>query len=262
MLRLLLASLGLFALLGVDRANATDSNGLRLLMLSAQDMNTPQTLLRADVEIEVEGPHGKRTTQAIALFAPGKDARWYWQSREPASRALVLGSDRKVLEQRGTTTQTVPIGAAVDALGIAYEDLSRFIVDDFKTWQITDESADNILVGMHPAVESGYVYRAYTFDKDKTVPTKAQFYAKTLSNLAKLRLDSDHILVGKKWLPTTIQIQNYVDNITTNLKVRWTQNASAPPELLAPASFPATSPLAWDAPAGTATPAAASSASK
>jgi hypothetical protein len=86
---------------------------------------------------------------------------------------------------------------------------------------------------------------------------KAQFYAKTLSNLAKLRLDSDHILVGKKWLPTTIQIQNYVDNITTHLTVHWTQNAAAPPELLTPASFPATSPLPWQpASAGTATPAA------
>jgi hypothetical protein len=254
MLRLLLALLGLLALLVVDRASATDGDSLRLLMLSAQDMNTPQTLLRADVAIEVEGPQGKRTTDAIALFAPGKDARWYWQSREPALRALVLGNDRKVLEQRGATTETVPIGAPLDALAIAYEDLSRFIVDDFKTWQITDESADKILVGMFSTVESAYVYRAYTFDKEKTVPTKIQFYTKTLSNLAKLRLDSDHILVGKKWMPTTIQIQNYTDNVTTRFTLRWTQNASAPPELLAPASFPATSPLPWDAaPKATAT---------
>ncbi|MBI3766914.1 MAG: hypothetical protein HY271_00295 [Deltaproteobacteria bacterium] len=254
MLRLLLALLGLLALLVVDRASATDGNSLRLLMLSAQDMNTPQTLLRADVAIEVEGPQGKRTTDAIALFAPGKDARWYWQSREPALRALVLGSDRKVLEQHGATTDTVPIGAPLDALGIAYEDLSRFVVDDFKTWQITDESADKILVGMFSIVESAYVYRAYTFDKEKTVPTKIQFYAKTLSNLVKLRLDSDHILVGKKWMPTAIQIQNYPDNVITRFTLRWTQNATAPPELLAPASFPATSPLPWDlAPKATAT---------
>ncbi len=122
---------------------------------------------------------------------------------------------------------------------------------------LTDESIDRILVGMYPAVESAYVYRAYTFDKDKTVPTKAHVYAKTLSNLAKLRLDCDHILVGKKWMPTTIQIQNYADNFTTHLTIRWTQNATAPPELLTPASFPATSPLSWDpAPAPTATPAA------
>lgn len=258
MLRISLALLGLVTLLVAGRAGATDGAGLRLLMLSAQDMNTPQTLLRADVTVEVEGAQGKRSTRAIALFAPGKDARWYWQSREPALRALVLGSDRKVLEQQGTTTGTVPIGAPVDALGVAYEDLSRFIVDDFKTWQITDEGADKILVGMFPAVESAYVYRAYTFDKEKTVPMKVQFYAKTLSNLAKLRLDSDHVLVGKKWMPTTITLQSYADNTTTHLTLRWTQNAAAPPELLAPASFPAAAPLPWDAPvpAPTSTPAA------
>jgi hypothetical protein len=225
------------------RARATDSNALRLLMLSAQDMNTPQTLLRADIAIEIDGPQGKKTTDAIALFAPGKEARWYLQLREPALRALVLGNERKVMQKTGTTTETVPIGAPIDSLGIAYEDLSRFIVDDFKTWQITDEAADHVLVGMYPSVESAYVYRVYSFDKEKTVPTKAQFYAKTLNNLVKLRLDSEHILIGKKWIPTEIQLQNYPDNVTTTLHVRWTPNATAPPELFAAASFPATSPL-------------------
>jgi hypothetical protein len=229
------------------RALATDGNGLRLLMLSAQDMNTPQTLLRADATIEVDAPQGKKSTAATMLFGPGKEARWYIQVRDPALRALVLGSDRKVLERTGTITETVPIGAPVDALGFAYEDLSRFVVDDYKTWQITDESADKILVGMYPTVESAYVYRAYTFDKEKTVPTKVQFYARTLNNLAKLRVDSDHVLVGKKWLPTTIELQNYADNVTARIRLRWTQNASAPPEMLAPASFPGTSPLPWDA---------------
>src|SRR6185369_17847553 len=95
-------------------AHATDTNGLRLLMLSAQDMNTPQTLLRADLSIEVEDAKGKRTTDAIALFEPGKEARWYLQLREPALRALVLGNERKVMQQSGTPTETVPIGAAID----------------------------------------------------------------------------------------------------------------------------------------------------
>jgi hypothetical protein len=227
-------------------AHATSGDSLRLLMLSAQDMNTPQTLLRADVAVEVETPQGTRKTDAIALFAPGKDARWYLQLREPALRALVLGADRKVMERTGSITQTLPIGAPIDALGISYEDLSRFIVEDFKTWQITDENPSTILVGMHPNVESGYVYRAYTFDKEMTVPVKVQYYAKSLNNMVKLRLDGDHVLVGKKWLPTTISIQNYPEGSTTRLRVRWSQNASAPPELFVPTSFPGTSPLPWD----------------
>ncbi len=235
--------LAALAVLTGGRAHATDTNGLRLLMLSAQDMNTPQTLLRADLTIEVEDAHGKRTTDAIALFEPGKEARWYLQLRAPALRALVLGAERRVMQKTGTTTETVPIGAAIDDLGIAYEDLSRFIVDDFKTWQITDEAADHVLVGMYPIVESAYVYRVYSFDKEKTVPTKTQFYAKALNNLVKLRLDSGHILIGKKWVPTEIQIQNYPDGVTTTLHVHWTPNATAPPELFAASSFPATSPL-------------------
>ena len=246
MLRSLAALVGISLLLVGARVEATDSDSLRLLLLSAQDMNTPQTLLRADVAITVETPLGNHATTAIAIFAPGKDARWYWQQRDPALRALVIGADRKVLEQQGNTTGTVPIGAPLDTLGIAYEDLSRFIVDDFKTWQITDEAADHILVGMHPAVESAYVYRAYYFDKEKTVPLRTQFYAKTLNNLVKLRLDADHILIGKKWMPTTIDIQNYPDNSTAHLKIKWTPNTNAPPEILVASSFPATSPLPWE----------------
>lgn len=236
-----------------EYAAATDGDSLRLLLLGAQDMNTPQTLLRADITLEVETPKSKHTTDAIALFAPGTEARWYLQLREPALRALVLGAERKVMERSGTITQTIAIGAPIDDLEIAYEDLSRFIASDFKTWQITDESPATILVGMHPAVESAYVYRAYTIDKEKTLLLHGQFYAKTLNNLVKRRVDADHVLVGKKRLPGTITIENYPDNSTTRLKLRWSQAASAPPELLAPASFPGAAPLAWDAATGTAT---------
>ena len=244
--RSLMLTAAVLALAAPNPARATSGDSLRLLMLGAQDMNTPQTLLRADITGEVETPQSTRKIQAIALFAPGKDAHWFFQVREPELRALVLGSDRKVMERSGSITQTIPIGAPIDTLGIAYEDLSRFIVDDFKTWQITDENPSTVLVGMHPNVESAYVYRAYTFDKEMTVPLKVQFYAKSLNNLVKLRLDSDHALLGKKWLPGTIQIQNFPENSTARLHVRWTQNANAPPELLVPASFPGTSPLPWE----------------
>jgi hypothetical protein len=248
LIRRSLVVVALLALAAAGRAHATDSKGLRLLMLSAEDMNTPQTPLRADVTIEVEGRQGETSTQAIALFAPGKDARWYFQLREPALRALVLGSERKVIQRSGGgATETVPIGSPIDALGIAYEDLSRFKMSDFKTWQIVDEGADHVLVGMYPIVDSAYVYRAYSFDKEKTVPTKIQFYAKTLNNLVKLRLDSDHVRVGTKWLPTAIQIQNYADGMTTRLHVHWTPNAKFPAGLLAPASFSAAAPLPWPA---------------
>ena len=230
-----------------------DGGNLRLLLLGMQDMNTPQTVMRADMDGELDVTGKTTKVQAVAVFAPGKDARWYLQIREPAIRALVLGSDRKVMQQIGSKTETVPIGAPIDALGISYEDLSRFIADDFKTQQITDEAADTVLVGMHPAGESAYVYRAYLIDKEKKVATRTQFYAKTLNNLVKVRVDGDHVLIGKKWWPGTIEIQNYPENSTLKLHIRWSQNSTIPPELLAPASFPAAPPLPWKPPAAAST---------
>jgi hypothetical protein len=238
-------------------AHAIDSESLRLLLLGAQDMSTPQTMLRADIAIALETHKGPRTTQAIAFFAPGKDARWYLQLKEPAQSALVRGAERKVMVRTAASTKTASITEPIADLGISYEDLSRFIVDDFKLWQIADDNADIVLAGGHPNVESAYVYRAYTFDKTKTLPLKVQFYAKTLNNLVKLRTDGDHVLIGKKWFPRTIEIQNFPDNSKVKLAIQWSQAPNAPPELLAPESFAAAEPLPWttpEAPAAKPTP--------
>jgi len=224
-----------------------DSESLRLLLLGTQDNNTPRTLLRADVALTLKTHDGERTTEAIALFAPGKDARWYIQVKEPAISALVLGTERKAIQRTGDGTGTVPISASIGSLDISYDDLSRFIESDLKLWQITDEGRDKILVGGHAKAESAYVYRAFSIDKERHVILKAQFYSESLSNLVKLRLDDEHVLVGKKWQPGKIEIQNFPENSTTTLRLRWQQAATAPPELLAAESFPSTPPLPWPA---------------
>ena len=236
-------------LLAGGQAAAIDSESLRLLLLGAQDMNTPQTVMRADIAIALETYKGPRSTTAIAFFAPGKDARWYLQLKEPALAALVRGSERKVMQRTDGSIKTSAIGEPIADLGISYEDLSRFVVEDFKLWQIADDTTDTVLAGGHPAVESAYVYRAYTLDKARSIPLKVQFYQKTLNNLVKLRTDSDHVLVGKKWFPQTIEIQNFPENSKAKLSIKWSQAATVPPEVLAPESFSAAPLVPWDAPA-------------
>ncbi|MCC6766789.1 MAG: outer membrane lipoprotein-sorting protein [Deltaproteobacteria bacterium] len=240
-------------ILAARSAAALDGESLRLLLLGAQDMNTPQVTMRADIAIALETHTGPRATRAIAFFAPGKDARWYLQLEDPALAALVRGAERKVMTRTAGSIVTSAIGEPIDDLGISYEDVSRFVADDFKLWQIADEGTDVVLAGGHPQVESAYVYRAYTFDKTRTIPLKVQFYAKTLNNLVKLRTDSDHILIGKKWFPGRIEIQNFLDNSKTTLTIRWSQAASVPPELLAPESFGGAAPVSWSTPVPAAT---------
>jgi len=252
--RALLAAGTLMVAAWAGPASGLDGGALRLLLLGAEDNNTPPTLLRGDVALTSKTHDGERTTRALLLVAPGKDARWYLQLEEPATRALVLGAEHKVMQESGGTTETLPIGTPIDALGIAYEDLSRFRERDLKLWQITDEGRDTILVGGHANADSAYLYRAYTFDKERKLPVKAQFYAGAFSNLAKLRQDAEHVLVGKQWWPGKIEIQNFPENSTTTLRITWSQAASAPPELLAPESFADAPPLPWAAPAPPAAP--------
>ncbi|MCC6850043.1 MAG: outer membrane lipoprotein-sorting protein [Deltaproteobacteria bacterium] len=251
-----MVGIALGVLVCATSARALDGASLRLLLLGAQDMNTPQTTMRADIAIALETYKGPRTTRAIAFFAPGKDARWYLQLKEPALEALVRGAERTVMVRSGGTIKTEAIGAPIADFGISYEDLSRFVADDFKLWQIADESTDVVLAGGHPQVESAYVYRAYTFDKGRTIPLKVQFYAKTLNNLVKLRMDSNHVSIGKKWFPGTIEIQNFPDSSKATLTIHWSQSATVPPELLAPEGFGGAAPVPWTSPepARTATP--------
>ena len=82
-------------LLTATQARAIDSESLRLLLLGAQDMNTPQTMMRADIAIALEASTGPRTTRAIAFLVPGKDARWYLQLEHPPLTALVRGAERE-----------------------------------------------------------------------------------------------------------------------------------------------------------------------
>lgn len=234
--------------LAATPVHAIDSESLRLLLLGAQDQSTPQTMLRADIAVALETHTGPRSTQAVAFLAPGKDARWYLQLKEPALSALVLGAERKVMIRSAGATKTVSITEPIADLGISYEDLGRFVVDDFKLWQITDENVKNVLAGGHPTVESAYVYRAYTFDKDRTLPVKVQFYAKTLNNLVKLRTDGDHVQIGKKWFPRAIEIQNFPDNSRVKFALQWSQAPNTPPEIFAPESFAGAEPVPWTTP--------------
>ena len=83
--------LGIVAVLALTagRVDATDSDSLRLLLLGAQDNNTPQTVLRADIAIALETYKGPRSTEAVAFFLPGKDARWYLQMKDPALAGMM-----------------------------------------------------------------------------------------------------------------------------------------------------------------------------
>src|SRR5437868_3491222 len=107
--------LGILAILVLTSASAyaTDSESLRLLLLGAQDMNTPQTMMRADIAIALETDKGPRTTEAVAFFAPGPEARWYFQLKEPALAALVRGTDRKVMVRSGGSITTSAIGEPI-----------------------------------------------------------------------------------------------------------------------------------------------------
>ncbi len=97
--------------------------------------------------------------------------------------------------------------------------------------------------------QSQYSLVVMTFDREKKVPTKILYYQETLNNLVKMRRDGSHVFVGRRWVPTTITMQNLPLRTESRLELRWTQSPPVPPELFQPAFLARPSSLKWPEPA-------------
>ena len=230
-------------------ARAVDSESLRLLLLGAQDMNTPQTVLRADIAIALETYKGPRTTagdrllrarQGRALVHPAEGARHC----RPRARRRAQGhaAQRRhhpdVLDQRADRRPRRQLRGPeplhrrrLQALADRRREQRHRARGRPSAGRVGVRlSRVHVRQGAHDPAQ-GPVLR-----EDAQQPREAAH-----------RLRSP--LVGKKWFPGTIEIQNFPENSKAKLSINWSQAATAPPELLAPESFPGTSPVPWTSPA-------------
>ena len=106
-------------------------------------MNTPQTLLRADIAIALETYKGPRATQAVAFFAPGKEANWYFQLKAPA---LALKPLLEALHQPPFATGNLEVNADLHSTGIA----THALIAGLSGWfgvGMANGTVDNRLLG-------------------------------------------------------------------------------------------------------------------
>ena len=214
---------------------AIDSESLRLLLLGAQDMNTPQTVLRADIAIALETYKGPRTTQAVAFFVPGKEASWYLQLKEPALAALVRGS--RAQGRCSATDGSIKTAVHRGADRRPRRELRGSQPLHRRRLQALADRRRQRRRRALPAAIPRSSRRTSTAPTPSTRPGRSRSRCSStprrLNNLVKLRTDSDHVLVGKKWFPGTIEVRTSSTNSKATLTIHWSQAASAPPELFA-----------------------------
>src|SRR5262249_41554377 len=112
-----------------------------------------------------------------------------------------------------------------------------------------DESAEQITIALFPT-RSQYIMLVFTFDREKKVAVKTMYYQETLSNLVKMRRDSDYALVGQRWLPTKVTMEQFALRTQSALQLHWTQAPPIPPEMFHPAFLGRPSGVSWPAPTG------------
>jgi hypothetical protein len=192
---------------------------------------------RADVGVEQkEGDVAKRYDGVVVH----RDADVYLEIREPAVRVLMRGEETAVYllaGAAGAAPTRVGGHAPIAGTPLIPDDVRPFRTSVLRIPQIADETSKTMLVSGAPAEESPYVLVVYLFDREKKVPTRVQYYERTVNNLVRMRRESDFVRVAETWQPTRTEIEDYQTSGMTTIERTWTASPEIPHDLFDPAAL-------------------------
>jgi len=227
-------------------AGRADSESLQQFLHSAEETAQLAAALRADGELEVISASGPRRDQVAILLRPV--AETYIELHTEGTKALLTDRlDQAYLLTKGAS-KAVPFAqdAPFADSDFTREDLEPFRTARYKDGRISDETGAEVTVTLFPGT-SQYSLVVITFDREKKVPVKVLYYKDTLNNLVKMRRDEAHVLVGRRWMPTTITMETFKLRTQTTFKLRWSQEPTFPPELFDSVFLPRPSGIVWPA---------------
>jgi len=227
-------------------AARADMESLQQFLHSVEETAQLAAALRGDGEFEVTSASGPRRDQVVMLLRPV--AETYIELHQEGTKALLPGTgDQAYRFSKGAAkAEPFPQDAAFADSDFTREDLEPFRMARYKDARISDETGAEVTVTLFPGA-SQYSLVVITFDREKKVPVKILYYKDTLNNLVKMRHDDGHVLVGRKWMPTTITMETFKLRTQTSFKLRWSQEPTFPPELFDPVFLPRPSGIVWPA---------------
>jgi hypothetical protein len=196
--------------------------------------------LQAQGQFEVVSPEATRRDEIALIARPPADT--FIALRQEGVRAVLLGDGAFRVVGRAAKAESFPLDASLDDSDFTREDLEPFRVSRYKEALISDDSATTLMVTFSPK-NSQYSLVVISFDRQRKVPLKIQYYGATVNNLVKMQRLSDYVLVGDRWSPTTISMETFKMRTHTAMTLRWTAQPNVAAELFDPASL-AQAPLA------------------
>jgi hypothetical protein len=221
-----------------------DTENLQSFLRAAEEATQVTVPLRGDGQFEVTSAEGTRQDHVAVILRPPVDT--YIELQKEGIKALLLtagGKAHRLLKGAAKAQDFAPDASFTDS-DFTREDLEPFHMARYKDARISDQSGSELTVTLFPD-KSQYSLVVVTFDREKKVPLKTLYYRDTLNNLVKMERNDGWVLVGRKWMPTTMSIETFKLKTHATFTLHWTQDAVFPPELFDPVFLPHPSGIVW-----------------
>ncbi len=235
-------AIGIVVLAG-HAAHATVED-LDAFLRSAEQAGQVVTPVRGDGQFQVTSAAATRNDQVAVIVRPPADT--YIELHQAGLKVLLpsQSADASLFKPGDSKAESLPLDGSVADSDFTGEDLLPFRLSNYKQPRISDESDSEITVTLFPTMPP-YSLIVITFDRDKKLPRKTLYYRETLNNLVKMRRDDDYVLIGRKWLPTTMSMETFKLRTRTTFTLQWSQDANVPPELFDPVFLLRPSGINW-----------------
>jgi hypothetical protein len=217
---------------------------LQPFLHAAEEATQVTVPLRGDGQFEVTSAEGMRRDHVVVILRPPTDT--YIEIQKEGMKSLLLSEGWKAhrLAKGAAKAEDFPSDASFADSEFTREDLEPFHMSRYKDARISDQSGAELTVTLYPD-KSQYSLVVVTFDREKKVPIKTLYYRDTLNNLVKMERNEGWVLVGRKWLPTTMSMETFKLKTRTTFTLHWSQAATFPPELFDPVFLPRPSGIVW-----------------
>jgi hypothetical protein len=227
-----LVTLVLFASVGTALANRSD---LVAFLERTERMGDYQGPLRADIRVLRAD---SSVDEAVLIVSP-QHKRQFLAFKSTGWRALLpIGwGTGKAVEEAGGKATAYGVDEPLGGTGLRAIEFFPFWQADYATAFISDSNRLEKTVTLYAPKSVPYVLFVITFDKAKLVPLAAKYYKNEMSNLVRMRKDSEHVMVGSRPRPQKIEINDYAENTKTILELSWKVLDSVPVEIMDEARF-------------------------
>jgi hypothetical protein len=212
------------------------SDALSSLIQQVIAQNRLSAPLRADITAEIDQVEGQRQERMVAIYRNPPDktplAQTYVEFEKSKARFLLL-SETELYALADGKVKKASLDTPLDGTSWVLEDVLPFAPPRCASMRIADTTSEQMTVTCEPKKDAGssYTLLVYKFDREKAVPVQLLLYKDTLSNLVKMMRSEDFTLVGSKWRPKRVVMQDFKLRTRDVFAIEWSQDPKFLPEL-------------------------------